>query len=119
MATLRRRIVDTFRDSPSPSPSREGTPGPTEDVRLIPVQQLKALKHKGRKRRNGLIFGLGGLFGVFLAVFFAQQQDVIRFEGLMDVNLDSLVDVLPAGLIKDAKDLTVSVFFYSSYEIKR
>ncbi|KAJ6115733.1 hypothetical protein N7523_006150 [Penicillium sp. IBT 18751x] len=55
------------------------------------------------KRRNGFIFVLGGLFGVFIALFFANQQEVISFESLMDLNLDSLIDAIPQGIISDAK----------------
>ena len=43
-----------------------------------------------------------------VAAFFAQRHDVINLEGLMDMNLESLIDVIPAGIVKDAKDLTVS-----------
>ncbi|KAJ5683918.1 uncharacterized protein N7477_000263, partial [Penicillium maclennaniae] len=55
------------------------------------------------KRRNGFIFVLGGLFGIFIALFFANQQEVISFESLMDLNLDSLIDAIPQGIISDAK----------------
>lgn len=54
-----------------------------------------------------MIFGLGGLFGIVIAAFFAQRHDVINLEGLIDVNLESLLDVIPAGIVKDARDLTV------------
>ena len=78
-----------------------------EPVTLIPDSQLKKLKSKKSKRRQGLIFGLGGLFGLLVAAFFANQHDVINLEGLVDINLESLMDVIPAGIVKDAKDLTV------------
>ena len=113
MSGLRRRIINAFRDtipSPSPSPIRTGTPTTDvgEDVQLVSVKKLKELtQRKVSKRRTSLIFGLGGLFGVLIAVFFANQQDVIKLEGLMDLNLDSLIDVIPAGIVKDARDLTV------------
>ena len=114
MSSLRRR----FFGSPSPSPSPTPTPPNQEnhdfgeDLRLVPTAKLHELKKKGakqsHKRRNSIIFILGGLFGVCVAAFFAQRQEVISFEGILDLNLDSLIDVLPAGVIKDAKDLTVS-----------
>lgn len=59
------------------------------------------------KRRNGFIFVLGGLFGIFIALFFANQQDVISLESLMDLNLDSLIDAIPQGIISDAKQFSV------------
>ncbi|KAF7714175.1 Phospholipid:diacylglycerol acyltransferase [Penicillium ucsense] len=55
------------------------------------------------KRRNGFIFVLGGLFGVLVALFFANQQEVISLESLMDLNLESLIDVMPQGIVRDAK----------------
>lgn len=59
------------------------------------------------KRRNGLIFLLGGLFGLFSAVFFAQQQDVISLDSLLDLNLDSLMDVIPQSIMRDAREFSV------------
>ncbi|KAJ5141417.1 hypothetical protein N7526_002412 [Penicillium atrosanguineum] len=58
------------------------------------------------KRRNGFIFVLGGLFGIFIALFFANQQEVISLESLLDLNLDSLIDAIPQGIISDAKQFT-------------
>jgi phospholipid:diacylglycerol acyltransferase len=75
---------------------------------LVPVSKLKKLTTvKRSKKKSWLIFGLGGLFGLVVAVFFANQQEVIKLEGLLDVNLDSLMDVIPAGIVRDAKDLSV------------
>ena len=103
MSSLRRRLWGGSFIEPSPYSS----PTHGEPVTIIPTAELKTLTKKRSKRRNGFIFGLGGLFGVALAAFFANQHDVISFEGLMDLNLDSLVDVIPAGIVKDARDLTV------------
>ncbi|KAL9099719.1 MAG: hypothetical protein Q9187_009455 [Circinaria calcarea] len=103
MSFLRRR----FLGESTARPSREFTPEKGEEVRLVSVAKLKKLTSKKSKRRNGLVFGLGGLFGLIVAAFFANQQDVINLEGLLDMNLDSLFDVIPAGIIKDAKDITV------------
>ena len=108
MSSLRRRLLGT----PSTSPSRDATPEPhpPEKVRLVPVAKLH--KHKTHKRRNGFIFGLGGLFGILVAGFFANQQQVISLDGMLDLNLESLLDVIPAGIIRDAKDLTVCELLY-------
>ena len=46
-----------------------------------------------------------------MAAFFANQHDVINLEGLVDFNLESLIDVIPAGVIRDAKDITVGGSF--------
>ena len=110
MSSLRRRI---FGES-STEPSREVTPEKDEEVRLISTEKLKHLTHKathasqkGRKRRNGLIFGLGGLFGIVLAAFFANQHDV-DLRGMLDMNFyEGLLDVIPAGVLREAKDITV------------
>lgn len=42
-----------------------------------------------------------------VAAFFANQHDVINLEGLVDFNMESLLDVIPAGIVQDAKDITV------------
>lgn len=106
MSFLRRRILrQSTRDV-----SYDAIPERGEEVRLVPVSKLKKLSdgHKS-KRRNGFVFGLGGLFGLIVAAFFANQHDVISFEGIMDLNLESVFDVIPAGIIRDAKELTVNM----------
>ena len=103
MSSLRRRLLGDSSSEPSRAPS----PVKGEPVTLVPAAHLKKLT-KRRSRRGGLVFSLGGIFGIIVAAFFAQRHDVINLEGLMDMNLESLIDVIPAGIIKDAKDLTVS-----------
>lgn len=121
MSNLRRRIVNILRESPSPSPSRDSTPDPNEEVKLVSAKKLERLtKRKHSKRRSGIIFGLGGLLGLMLALLFAQSQDVIKLEGLLEVNLDSLMDVIPAGIISDVKDLSKAerdVVNYDSFSV--
>lgn len=103
MSTLRRRI---FGESSS-DPSREPSPIKGEESRLVPVSKLRKLSWKSSKRRNGLIFGLGGLFGLVVAAFFAQQQEVVNLNGLLDLNLGSILDVIPIGVVNEAKDIAV------------
>ena len=109
MSTLRRRLLGPSGDSTPESPglSRDPSPAKGEPVTLISDAQLKKLKSKKSKRRQGLIFGLGGLFGLLIAAFFANRHDVIKLEGLVDFNLEALLDVIPAGIVNDAKDITV------------
>lgn len=64
------------------------------------------------KRRNGLIFGLGGIFGIFVALFFANQNEVISLDALLDLNIDSLIDVIPAGIVRDAKEFSVRYSYF-------
>ena len=110
MSELRRRIGKVFSNTPSPDSSRGATPDPAsgEEVKLVSVTKLEKLTKgkKGTKRKSWLIFGLGGFFGLIVAIFFAQQNEVIRLDGLLEVNLDSLIDVIPAGIVRDAKDLS-------------
>ncbi len=123
MSALRRRIGNILRDSPTPSPdlSRDGTPDPNEEVRLVSTKKLEKLtKRKTSKRRSGIIFGLGGILGLMLAVLFAQSQDIVKLEGLLEVNLDSLLDVIPVGLVNEVKDLSKAereVVNYDSFSV--
>lgn len=107
MSSLRRRILG---DSSS-EPSRDPSPAKGEPVTLVPASQFKKLtvRSKKSKRWQGFIFSLGGLFGLVVAAFFAQKHEVINLEGLVDFNLDSLIDVIPTSIVKDAKDITVSL----------
>ncbi|KMQ44737.1 Phospholipid:diacylglycerol acyltransferase [Trichophyton rubrum] len=68
------------------------------------------------RRRNGLIFGLGGIFGIFVALFFANQNEVISLDALLDLNIDSLIDVIPAGIVRDAKEFSQSERETVSYD---
>ncbi|KAH8904589.1 LACT-domain-containing protein [Coniochaeta sp. PMI_546] len=105
-AIRRRRAIasDTPSESPTPrdpSPALEG-PGEAEDVEKITVVH----HHKKiRKRRTTAIFLLGSLFGIVVAGFFANSNDLINLPDIGELSMDSLLDVLPAGLVKDMRDL--------------
>ncbi|KAF2152760.1 Phospholipid:diacylglycerol acyltransferase [Myriangium duriaei CBS 260.36] len=112
MVGLRRRFLNVVApDSPASTPalSREGSPNPdtADQYRIVPEKHLKKLtaKPKGTKRRNAWVFVLGGLFGILVAGFFAGGNDLIDMATLREMNLDSFLDVLPAGLLRDAKEL--------------
>lgn len=115
MATLRQRIFGgdskgTRAPKPNAKNEREHAPEAegAEDVQLAPVSKIDTTsKHhsKTRKRRNGLIFFLGSLAGIVAAGFFAGQNDLIDFPEFGDLNMESLIDVLPAGFVRDARDL--------------
>ena len=133
MSSLRRRIFGAGTPDSTPSASRDASPAPkqsssdrnskgappAEDYKVIPATQLEELTKKGhkrggsgRKRRNAWIFGLGGLFGLFVAGFFASSTGsldrLVDMAGWSDLTLDSILDVLPAGLIKDIQKMQVS-----------
>lgn len=104
---LRRRVAlkgdGTPPESPiSVTPERDDSP-------VRPGDKVKILHHsqKTRKRRTGAIFLLGSLFGLIAAGFFAKSNDLIDFPEIGDLSVDSLLDVLPAGLVKDVRDLVV------------
>jgi hypothetical protein len=106
MASLRQRVADNSKSGKR----REKSPAKTEEVRLVPVSKIitDTNKPKTRKRRNGLIFFLGGVFGLLAAGFFAQRRDLLDFPELRELSMESLIEVLPAGFISDARDLAVS-----------
>lgn len=109
---LRRRTKDAPNDQPSrPSVWRGKTNEDLlrEEFGGAKVKQLviKPQSQRRSKRRNGLIFALGGLFGIFVALFFANQQEVINLDALMDLNIESLIDVIPQGIVRDAKEFSV------------
>lgn len=101
--TLRRRAVGGPDDSPSESPVST----PRDESPAKPGQKVKVVHHKEktRKRRTTAIFLLGSLFGIIAAGFFAKNNDLIDFPEFGELSMDSLFDVMPAGLAKDMRDL--------------
>lgn len=118
MSFLRRRVAGDMSSSSS-EPSREPTPDPAqgEQYRVVPAQKLHQLsvakekaraRARGSKRWNLFVLGLGGVIGIVGAGWFAQNNDMIDLPAIPDLNLDSIADMLPAGLLQDARDLQVS-----------
>lgn len=113
MALFRRRRNEE-PSSIAPAPATASSPAKNdggEEVCLVPVSELKAVTRKARKRRTWTIFVLGGLFGLLLAALFAGKND-IHFSALSefaDQHWENFSNVLPAGILKDAKDLSVSL----------
>lgn len=120
MAELRQRLFSS-QDSPSDTPSSPGDATPADaqedgaEYKVVPTEvldKLKAVKKKqGNKKRTFWIFALGGVFGIILAGFFASSNggldSLVEFAGMQDISLDSISDVLPAGLLKDVQDIQV------------
>lgn len=61
----------------------------------------------GNKRRNVWIFTLGGIFGLLIAGLVAKRSDMIDLSVLGGSHFESLLEVLPAALVRDAKELQV------------
>lgn len=101
-------------------PDDKGPPSHTEiphtpsndhtDYRILPAQKLHEIVHKpkGTKRQKAWIFGLGGIFGIVIAALFANHNQIIDLAAIQDLNLDSFMDVLPAGILSDARSFQVS-----------
>lgn len=114
-STLRRRAVAQNTDTPSesePSTPRDDSPSPgLEDESSLAnpdggkIEVVHHHKTKTKKRRTTAIFLLGSLFGIIIAGFFAKSNDLISFPEIGELSMDSIFDVLPAGLVKDMRDL--------------
>ena len=103
-SSLRRRMIE----GNAASRSREGAPEETEEIHTAPLSKInntKQHKQKGQKRRHWFVFFLGGLAGIFAAGLFAKSNDLIEFPEIWA--MESLLDVLPASVVKDARDLMV------------
>ncbi|EAW21567.1 phospholipid:diacylglycerol acyltransferase [Aspergillus fischeri NRRL 181] len=107
---LRRRLAKDDDVQQTTDKSRDDKGKSSPDTKTVVIQEKPQsgsfFSRPKSKRRNGLIFALGGIFGIFVALFFANQQDVISLESLMDLNLDALIDVIPQGIVRDAREFT-------------
>ncbi|KAH1450524.1 hypothetical protein KXW57_008316 [Aspergillus fumigatus] len=107
---LRRRLAKDDDVQQTKDKSRDDKGKSSPNTKTVVIQEKPQsgsfFSRPKSKRRNGLIFALGGIFGIFVALFFANQQDVISLESLMDLNLDTLIDVIPQGIIRDAREFT-------------
>lgn len=123
MATALRRRALRPEETPSPSPSltpidtpRDASPAPHRSAK-DKFKTVVHVKPPTRKRRNTFIFLLGSLSGIIAAGFFAKTNDLIDFPEIGDLSVDNLLDVLPAGLVRDMKDLVRGEReFVDSYE---
>ncbi|KAI1090529.1 LACT-domain-containing protein [Rostrohypoxylon terebratum] len=102
-STLRRRAVGadiSESSSQAPTPRDESPAKPGDKVKIIHDH-----KPKTRKRRNTFIFLMGIVFGLVAAGFLAKNNDLIELPEIGELSMDSFLDVLPAGLVKDMRDL--------------
>jgi phospholipid:diacylglycerol acyltransferase len=114
--TSRNTSSDNGRnESPSPAVAKVQE-GQGDEYNIIPRDALKTLrkKAKGRRpwRRYVSTFSLGGVFALVAAAFFSTPKGsldkLVSYAGLEGMSLDSIMDVLPAGLIRDVSALQVS-----------
>ncbi|KAI1248097.1 hypothetical protein MGN70_010346 [Eutypa lata] len=133
-STLRRRVLGGGGDGDADADANNSTPttpseSPTPSVRddddspARPGEKVKVVHHrhqtlsKTRKRRNTFIFLLGSLFGILLAGFLANNNELISLPEIGDLSMDSILDVLPAGLAKDMREfVNVQLEAASAYE---
>jgi phospholipid:diacylglycerol acyltransferase len=111
MSFLRRRFGGSTNDAPADAPEPSPAPGEPRpsNLRLVTAEHLDTLKTKGKgKRKNAWVFGLGGLFGLVVAGFFASSNEMIDLKSLENMNLDSILDALPASFVSSAQQLQVS-----------
>jgi phospholipid:diacylglycerol acyltransferase len=96
--TLRRRLPPDNRNVEVPY-SRDDSPSPH------PTSHVHVIEHapKKSKRRNTFVFLLGSLCGIIGAGFFASSNDMIAIPEFGELSMDSLLDVVPAGLVSDLK----------------
>ncbi len=121
MSTVRRRAKPRSQSQSKHSEEEKDTPGTSDNdaLELITSTDLHNLKKeahnasskpvKGTKRRFAWIFALGGIFGLLLAAMLANNNDLIDIaSSLTDLNLEGMLDVLPAGFINEARQFQVS-----------
>ncbi|KAI6245793.1 Phospholipid:diacylglycerol acyltransferase [Erysiphe necator] len=107
----RKRVVSDDKHAPlQHKPFLEKSSCHTEKIQTTTQirDATKPKKYRSNKRRNSFIFALGGLFGIIIAGFFANHNDLIDLPELGELSMGSLLEVLPESLIKDIRDITRS-----------
>ncbi|RFU29111.1 hypothetical protein B7463_g7221, partial [Scytalidium lignicola] len=121
MSSLRRRGQGEGTVTPGRKNDELEKDEKDEKGQLVPYSKSANKKgNKTSKRRNGFIFVLGGLFGILVAGFFAERTDLIELPEIGELSMDSLMDVLPAGFVRDARDLVKGerdVVNYDSFSV--
>lgn len=110
MNFLRRRNVgDSANYKADATVSKPEAPETDGQFHILGDRKLENLakKPKGGKRRTAWIFALGGIFGLAVAAFFVGSNDYLDLTMFQDLNMDSIFDVLPAGMLREAKDFQV------------
>ncbi len=103
-STLRRRVPENATPSESQTLHVEDSDKSDKPEKIAIIHHHRP---KTRKRKTTAIFLLGSLCGIIAAGFFAKSNDLIDFPEIGGLSMDSLFDVLPAGLVKDVRELVV------------
>ena len=112
-SSSRRWKIDSTSPAGPPSPGT-GDPGDSRSETTeaeateasAAVAVVVAPSKKQKKRSTWLIFVVGGIAGLLLAGAAAKNQDLVKMELLRDLSLDSIIDVIPAGILKEASDIS-------------
>jgi phospholipid:diacylglycerol acyltransferase len=110
MNILRRRNAGNDKEPPSPTHSVEGSDY-EDDTAARDLHRLVKKGAESSKKRSFWTFALGGFFGIAVAIFFIGHNEIIDFAGMQDFTLDSILDVLPAGMLREAKEFQVRAAF--------
>jgi phospholipid:diacylglycerol acyltransferase len=110
MNFLRRRNVAESANH-NASVSKPEAPETDGEFHILGDKKLEHIvkKPKGGKRRTAWIFALGGIFGLAIAAFFVGPNDYLDLTMFQDLKMDSIFDVLPAGMLREARDFQVSI----------
>lgn len=100
MSPKKRKQHKTSTVGPAPPVVLPKHPEPQKE---LPVVLVENSTKRAKKRSYTLVFIIGGIVGLLVAIFFANNQDII----IGDFQLSALVDVIPAGILKEATDISV------------
>lgn len=90
----------------------DNSPASTENSLETPITAAgkdEGTKTKPRlsKRRGFSMFTIGSIMGMFVAAFVGVNRDIVSLDALADIRFDALADVIPAGILKEATDISV------------
>lgn len=106
----RRNVAESAHHKASVTVTEPEAPETNGEFHILGDKKLETLikKPKGGKRRTAWIFALGGIFGLAIAAFLVGPNDYLDLTMFQDLNMDAIFDVLPAGMLSEAKDFQVS-----------